>query len=92
MTSATFVCVVLVKLFVLRAEQPKLDEVGPFGYVKRTTKYDAYFADDGSDTVTYRSWTVFDAVSCLRRSPASLVETPYSHAIGTVLHCAILMR
>lgn len=43
--------------------QPKLEETGPFGYIKRTTKYDAEFTPDGSDSVTYRSWTVFDAVS-----------------------------
>lgn len=46
----------------LQTAQPKLEEVGPFGYVKRTTKYDVRFSADDSDSVTYRSWTVFEEV------------------------------
>lgn len=45
-----------------RTNQPKLEEKGPFGYIKRTTKYDVLFSDDGSDKVTYKSWTVYDPV------------------------------
>lgn len=43
-------------------DQPKLAETGPFGYVKRTTKYDIRFSPDFSDKVTYRSWVVYDPV------------------------------
>ncbi|CAM9155381.1 unnamed protein product [Ectocarpus sp. 13 AM-2016] len=42
--------------------KPKLAETGPLGYLKRTTKYDVRFSADFSDTVTYRSWTVYDPV------------------------------
>lgn len=42
--------------------QPKLEEVGPLGYVKRTTKYNVRFSANDSNTVTYRSWTTFDEV------------------------------
>ncbi|CAM9090652.1 unnamed protein product, partial [Laminaria digitata] len=42
--------------------KPKLEEKGPFGYVKRTKKYDVNFSDDDSDKVTYKSWTVYDPV------------------------------
>ncbi|CBJ26590.1 hypothetical protein Esi_0035_0090 [Ectocarpus siliculosus] len=46
----------------LFSDEPKLAETGPLGYIKRTTKYDARFSSDFSDTVTYRSWTVYDPV------------------------------
>ncbi|CAM9656283.1 unnamed protein product [Ascophyllum nodosum] len=39
--------------------KPKLEETGPFGYKKRTTKYDALFSANDSAKVTYRSWTVY---------------------------------
>ncbi|CAM9257644.1 unnamed protein product [Scytosiphon promiscuus] len=46
--------------------KPKLAETGPFGYIKRTTKYDVRFSPDFSDKVTYRSWTVYDQVEDTR--------------------------
>ncbi|CAM9935093.1 unnamed protein product, partial [Choristocarpus tenellus] len=42
--------------------KPKLRETGPFGYVKKTTKYDVRFSSDDSRTVTFRQWTYFEPV------------------------------
>ena len=53
---------------VLQTDQPKLEEKGPFGYIKRTTKYDVRFSDDGSEQVTYRSWTLYDPVRWCERN------------------------
>lgn len=50
----------------LQTDQPKLEEKGPFGYIKRTTKYDVIFSDDDSDEVTYKSWTVYDPVRVIQ--------------------------
>lgn len=49
----------------LQIDQPKLEEKGPFGYIKRTSKYDVIFSEDGSDKVTYKSWTLYDPVSVI---------------------------
>ena len=44
--------------------KPEMHQVGPFGFVKKSAKYNVQFsADDGSATVSYRQWEYLDPVT-----------------------------